>query len=112
MSHSDSEQSMMTQVRFRVNLIQLSGGIERKLLVNLVKLLRKLLVVRRSLVVQHDEHGRWLRKKAVETIPRSDDARATAWPSCLLGGNEKTPSCFKVQDIKDKIRNKTISDAR
>ena len=61
MSHS--EQSMMTRVMFRMNWIQPSRGIERKLLVKQVKLLRKLLVVRRSLVVQHDEHGRWIKEK-------------------------------------------------
>ena len=51
---SHLEQSMMTRVTFRMNLIQPSKGIERKLL-----------VVRRrlSLVVLHDEHGRWIKKK-------------------------------------------------
>ena len=53
------------------------------------------------------------KKKAEETISRRDDARATAWPSSLFGGNEKVPPCFKVAgDVKDKIRNMTISDAR
>ena len=63
---SHAEQSMMTRVTFRMNLIQPSKGLERKLLVKLVKLLvPKLLVVRRSLslVVLHDEHGRWIKKK-------------------------------------------------
>ena len=43
-----------TVSQFRMNLIQPSKGIERKLL-----------VVRRSLslVVLHDEHGHWIKKK-------------------------------------------------
>ena len=94
-----------------MNLIQPSRGIERKLQVKLVKLRRKLLVVRRSLVVQDDEHGRWI-KKAEETISRRNDARATAWPSSLFGGNEKVPQAPKLRDIKDEIRNMTISDTR
>ena len=100
---SHLEQSIMTRVTFRMNLIQPSKGIERKLL-----------AVRRSLslVVLHDEHGRWIKKKAEETIPRRDDERATAWPCSLFGGNEKVPHASKWQDIKDKRRNMTISDAR
>ena len=35
-------------------------------------------------------------KKAEETIPRRDDARATAWPCSLFGGNEKVPPYFEV----------------
>ena len=51
---SHLEQAMVTRVTFRMNLIQPSEGIKRKLL-----------VVRRSLslVVLHDEHGRWIKKK-------------------------------------------------
>ena len=51
---SHLEQMMVTRVTFRMNLIQPSKGIERNLL-----------VVRRSLslVVLHDEHGRWIKKK-------------------------------------------------
>ena len=50
---SHLEQAMVTRVTFRMNLIQPSKGI------------KKLLVVRRSLslVVLHDEHGRWIKKK-------------------------------------------------
>ena len=51
---SHLEQAMVTRVTFRMNLIQQSKGIERKLLV-----VRKSL----SLVVLHDEHGRWIKKK-------------------------------------------------
>ena len=35
-------------------------------------------------------------KKPEETIPRRDEARATAWPSSSFGGNEKVLPCFKV----------------
>ena len=51
---SHLEQAMVTRVTLRMNLIQQSKGIERKLLV-----VRKSL----SLVVLHDEHGRWIKKK-------------------------------------------------
>ena len=74
-----------TVSQFRMNLIQPSKAIERKLL-----------VVRRSVVVLHDEHGHWIKKKAEETIPRRDDAMAIAWPCSLFGGNEKVPPCFEV----------------
>ena len=46
---------MMTRVTFRMNLIQPSKGIERKLVKGI--LVRKLTVVRRSLAVQHVKHG-------------------------------------------------------
>ena len=56
---SHTEQSMMTRVTFRINLTKPSKGIEKRILVKLVNLLaRKLLVVRRILVVLHNEHGR------------------------------------------------------
>ena len=51
---SHLEQAMVTRVTFRMNLIQPSKGIERKPLV----VSRSL-----SLVVLHDEHGRWIKKK-------------------------------------------------
>ena len=52
------------------------------------------------------------RKKAEETIPRRDEARVTALPRSLFGGNEKVPHASKWQDIKDKMRIMTISDAK
>ena len=85
---SHLEQSMMTRVTCLMILIQPSKGIEKRLL-----LARRSL----SLAVLHDKHGRrWIKKKAEETIPREDDARATAWPSSLFGGNEKVLLCFRV----------------
>ena len=51
---SHLEQAMVTRVTFRMNLIQPSKGIERKPLVVSISL---------SLVVLHDEHGRWIKKK-------------------------------------------------
>ena len=84
---SHLEQSMMTRATCLMILTQPSKGVEKRIL-----------LVRRSLspVVLHDEHGRrWIKKKAEETIPREDDARATAWPSSLFGGIEKVHPCFK-----------------
>ena len=53
-ANSHLEQAMVTRVTFRMNLIQPSKEIERKPLV----VSRSL-----SLVVLHDEHGRWIKKK-------------------------------------------------
>ena len=98
------EQSMMTRVTFRVKLKQPSKGIERKLL-----------VVKRSLslVVLHDEHGRWIKKKRLRKQFREEmmQGRLPGRAVCLEA-MKKYPHASKWQDIKDKIRNMTISDAR
>ena len=82
---SHLEQSMMTRVTFRMHLIQLSKRIERKLQ-----------VARRSRGGTTRQTWPLDQKKAEETIPRRDEARATDWPNSLFGGNEKVPPCFKV----------------
>ena len=79
---SHLEQGDGDTVTFRMNLIQQSKGIERKLLV-----VRKSL----SLVVLHDEHGAGSRKKAEETIPRRDEARTTAGRAVCLEAMKKYP---------------------
>ena len=100
---SQSEQSMMTRVTFRMNLIQPSKGIERKLFKR--TLVRKLGCKKKpSSTTRKTWYG--------GTTRQTDDARATAWPSSLFGGNEKCPHALKWQDIKDKMRNMAISDDR
>ena len=93
-----------TVSQFRMNLIQPSKGIERNIL-----------VVRRSLslVVLHDEHGHWIKKKRLRKQFREEmmQGRLPGRAVCLEA-MKKYPHASKWQDIKDKIRNMTISDAR
>ena len=98
------EQSMMTRVTFRMNLIQPSKGIEKKLLKGI--LVRKLIVVRRSLVVQHVKHG-----LVVQHGEEMMQGRLLGQAVCLKV-MKKYPHALKWQDIKDKIRNMAISDDR
>ena len=94
----------MTRVTFRMNLIQPSKGIERKLVKGI--LVRKLTVVRRSLAVQHVQHG-----LMVQHDEEMMQGRLPGQAVCLEV-MKKYPHALKWEDIKDKIRKMTISGDR
>ena len=69
---------------------------------------------KKNLVVPHDEHGRWFKRKAISRRQFREEVMQGRLPgrAVCLEGRKKYPHALKWRDSKDKKRNKIISDAR